>query len=371
MSSKRYIGPVALSSSAMLKAIAVAAGSADSPVASADFTISSSSAGTPAVLRPSFSPGAGSYASPQLVTLRGGTPGSTIYYTLNGATPTRSSSKYVEPVPVASTETLKAFAVAPDGTSSTTASATYSIATSSVPAVINFANGFADAPTTIEAIGGAHYSGSTLQLTSLMEGSASNAYFTAPVNVQAFNTTFSWTATCPSVSSHIGCGDGMGFTIVSTTNPNSPDFWSGDSGGDLAWASECTVTGTCEPLKSVLVKFDLYNNQTGSPGANLTGYYTGGEYPQAPHPQYDMAPAGINIQSGHLMRATLLYDGATLYETVTDTVNNATYTNRYTTNIPALVGGNSAIVGFTGGMGRLKSNRIYVAGLIAPASRLL
>jgi len=61
-----------------------------------------------------------------------------------------------------------------------------------------------------------------------------------------------------------------------------------------------------------------------------------------------MIPSGIHMQSGHLMRATLTYNGTTLYETVTDTVTNHTYSNHYTVNIPALVEGDTAIVGFAG-----------------------
>ena len=64
-----------------------------------------------------------------------------------------------------------------------------------------------------------------------------------------------------------------------------------------------------------------------------------------------MAPSGINMQSGHLMKATLTYNGTVLMETVTDTVTGATYSNSYTANIPALVGGNTALVGFGGSTG--------------------
>ena len=51
------------------------------------------------------------------------------------------------------------------------------------------------------------------------------------------------------------------------------------------------------------------------------------------------------------MRATLSYNGTVLTETVTDTVTGATYTNNYTANIPSLVAGNIAYVGFGGGTG--------------------
>jgi hypothetical protein len=51
------------------------------------------------------------------------------------------------------------------------------------------------------------------------------------------------------------------------------------------------------------------------------------------------------------MKATLTYNGTVLMETVTDTVTGATYRNSYSANIPALVGGNTAFVGFGGSTG--------------------
>ena len=100
-----------------------------------------------------------------------------------------------------------------------------------------------------------------------------------------------------------------------------------------------------------LVKFELYNNSKDTGGANLTGFYSGGVNPQPPQQEYDMAPSGINMQSGHLMKATLTYNGTVLMETVTDTVTGAAYRNSYSANIPALVGGDTALVGFGGSTG--------------------
>jgi hypothetical protein len=47
----------------------------------------------------------------------------------------------------------------------------------------------------------------------------------------------------------------------------------------------------------------------------------------------------------------MTYDGTTLTMTITDTVTNATFTNSWAINIPATVGGNTALVGFTAGTG--------------------
>jgi hypothetical protein len=224
--------------------------------------------------------------------------------------------------------------------------------------VINYPNGFGGA--TSSASGGSGpiwlenastLSGSSIQLTTQAQESANNIWYKAPLDVQAFTTTFTWTVTCPTGASL--CGDGMGFMIISDPNSTPAGYtYSGYSGGQFSW-SQCSGTGNknCAGMNSVLVKFDLYNNQTGSEG-NLTGLYSGGEYPQAPNnPQYDMASSGINMQSGHLMRAVLTYNGTVLSETVSDTVTGSTYTNSYVANIPSLVAGNHAYVGFGGGTG--------------------
>jgi hypothetical protein len=74
-----------------------------------------------------FSPAAGIYSSSQAVTITDVTSGSTIYYTINGTTPTKSSSVYSEPITVSATETIKAIAVATGYTNSAVASAVYTI----------------------------------------------------------------------------------------------------------------------------------------------------------------------------------------------------------------------------------------------------
>ena len=123
-SSTEYTGPITVSSTETLEAIAVATGYTDSTVASAVYTISLS---LPLVATPTFSPAAGTYTSAQSVTISDATSGATIYYTTNGTTPTTSSTKYIGPITVSSTETLEAIAVAAGDTNSAVASAVYTI----------------------------------------------------------------------------------------------------------------------------------------------------------------------------------------------------------------------------------------------------
>ena len=81
----------------------------------------------PTVETPTFSPVAGTYTSVQSVTIACATDGATIYYTTNGSTPTTSSTPYTEPIEVAETKTIKAFAVKDGMIDSEIATAAYTI----------------------------------------------------------------------------------------------------------------------------------------------------------------------------------------------------------------------------------------------------
>ena len=71
----------------------------------------------------------------------------------------------------------------------------------------------------------------------------------------------------------------------------------------------------------------------------------------------NMAPSGINMQSGDIFKVTLTYDGSNLFESVTDTSTGANFTHTYTgINLPSIVGANTAFVGFGGSTGAYTMN---------------
>ncbi len=76
---------------------------------------------------PAISPVAGSYSTAQSVTVTCSTSGASIYYTLDGTTPTTASSKYSAAIPLTLSTTVKAIALATGYTQSDTASATFTI----------------------------------------------------------------------------------------------------------------------------------------------------------------------------------------------------------------------------------------------------
>jgi len=90
-------------------------------------------AGNKHVATPVFDPPTGTYYTTQSVIISDSTPDSSIFYTIDGSTPTTSSLIYSGPITVAASETINAIAVAPGYLQSNTGSASYKIATAPPP----------------------------------------------------------------------------------------------------------------------------------------------------------------------------------------------------------------------------------------------
>jgi hypothetical protein len=86
------------------------------------------------------------YYAPQTVTISDTTPGATIYYTINGTTPTAGSTVYSAPITVSSTETLQAFATAIGYTTSAVAAAAYTLFSQTATPTFSVAAGTYYAP---------------------------------------------------------------------------------------------------------------------------------------------------------------------------------------------------------------------------------
>jgi hypothetical protein len=206
-------------------------------------------------------------------------------------------------------------------------------------------------------VGHAALSGSAIQLTDT--NSAGNesgaAWFATPVNVQSFTTVFTIKETSASAN-------GMTFAIQNNppayTSDNTAASWSGGPnavGGSqsaLGYGGQQSTGGNAGILDSVAVAFDLYNVP------NSIGLYTNGATPTG---SQTGITGGLNIASGHPIQVTLTYSGTTLALSLLDTVNGGTFSHSWTVNIPSVVGGNTAYVGFTGATGGQFANQYVQA----------
>ena len=328
-SSPQYTGPITMSSSEAVIAIAAAPGYTNSEWASGVYLINN------VLPTPTILPAGGTYNTSQTVTIREWL-NTDVYYTTDGTTPTTSSTRYTGPFTVNSTETINAIVIASPYTNSAVATAAYTITPTTATPSINFGGGFAASQGQMVLNGTAQLNGSSLQLTNDGTDQAASAWYATPVNVQSFTTNFTFQLTNPEAN-------GITFTIQNQ--------------GPAALGMFGTGLGYQYIPTSVAVKFDLFN--AGGEGLDSTGLYTDGAIPTVP--AIDLSWTGIDLHSGDTMAVQLVYDGTTLTMTITDTVTQATYTTSFTINIPSTVGGNTAYVGFTGGTGSATANQAILA----------
>ncbi len=215
---------------------------------------------------------------------------------------------------------------------------------------VNLSGGFAGATSQLTLNGNANLSGSNLDLTDGNFSEAGSAFTNNALDVASFQTSFNFqvleTYTYP-------LADGFTFTIQG----NSPSAL-GNGGGDLGYGG----IGN-----SVAIKFDYYNNA--GEGNDSTGIFTDGQDPYVP--AIDLTGTGVNISSGDVMNVAMQYDGSTLNVTITDTLTGASASQSYSVNIPSIVGGPAAFVGFTGGAGGLTSIPAILNWTYTPGQNLI
>ena len=316
-SSTAYTGPIVIASTTTIKAIAAASGFANSAVATGTYIIGA----TPTAATPMFSPAPGTYTGALTVTLSDTTAGAVIHCTTDGTMPT-TSSPACSTVNISTTTTLSAIATASGFNPSAVISGTYTI--NSGGGSINYGSGFTATGLTFN--GSAKLNGTRLRLTDGKANEAASAFATAAINVQSFTTNFSFQLTNANAD---------GFTFI--IQGNKPAAL-GSPGGNLGYGG----IG-----KSVAVKFDLYSGA--GEGRNSTGLYTNGAVPTVPAVTLG---GGVNLHSGDPFNVQITYNGTVLTMTITDaTVPSQSFTTSWTVNIPSIVGGNTAFVGFTGATG--------------------
>jgi len=114
-----YTGPIAINSNVTIRAAAVHSVYGNSPFTSAQYQIKTAA--------PTFSLASGQYLMPQSLTISDATPGTRIYYTTNGSTPSASSTPYTGAIAIDKNVTIRAAAVLSGYNNSPFTSAQYTI----------------------------------------------------------------------------------------------------------------------------------------------------------------------------------------------------------------------------------------------------
>ena len=100
---------------------------------------------------------------------------------------------------------------------------------------------------------------------------------------------------------------------------------------------------------SIAIKLDTFQN-AGDPSDSSTGLFEAGAAPTSGIDTTSNDGPLIDSQAPKLV--TLSYDGTTLTETITNTLDpTQVFTTSYKVNIPAVIGSDTAYVGFTGATG--------------------
>lgn len=239
MSSNIYSAPVNVSSSMTLKAMAIRPNYLDSDVASASYIINGPAA------TPTVTPAAGNYTTSQSVTLSCETRDAQIYYTLDGSTPTTSSTPYSSPIFVGVSQTIKAIAVKPLYANSNVGSFAYTI------------TGTVQAPT-FSVAGGGYGPAQTVTLSSATPGAT--IYYTTGASDPATSST-KYTAAIPvSTSQTI-----KAFAVLSNWADSSVSTATYTINGAVATPTFSVAAGAYGPAQTVTLS-------TATTGATI--YYT-------------------------------------------------------------------------------------------------
>ncbi|MBE0605157.1 MAG: chitobiase/beta-hexosaminidase C-terminal domain-containing protein, partial [Deltaproteobacteria bacterium] len=290
-----YSGPVAVSATTTIRAIAYLTGWANSAVASAAYTI------TGTVSAPTFSPVAGTYASAQSVTLSSSTPGATIRYTTDGSAPTSPvGTVYSGPVAVSATTTIRAIAYLTGWTNSAVASAAYTI------------TGTVSAPT-FSPVAGTYASAQSVTLSSSTPGA-----------------TIRYTTDGSTPTSTVGTVYSGPVAVSATTTIRAIAYltgWTDSAVSSAAYTITGTVaTPTFSPVAGTYTTAQSVTLSTSTPGATIR-YTTDGSTPTSTTGTVYSGPIGVSTTT--TIRAIAYLTGwtnsavASAAYTITGTVSGA------------------------------------------------
>ena len=164
-----------------------------------------------------------------------------------------------------------------------------------------------------------------------------SAYYGQPLSISKFTASYTYRYNGTNPNSF---GPGNGISFILQNDPRGLTALGNDGDGNGGQGEG----GTIAP--SAALEFQLFTGFgdprgtrlaiNGDPGIGVPGIKSTG---------------AVDLISGDPIAVTLTYDGTTLSQTLTDTVTQAVSFNSDVTNLPGVVGGSTAYVGFTGGTG--------------------
>jgi hypothetical protein len=198
--------------------------------------------------------------------------------------------------------------------------------------------------------------GSQVDLTDGNSHNGGGLWYNTVQNIQSFTTSF--TFQLPGID-----GYGMFFVIQNANSITNPGYFGLSAGGNSAnGMGYGGGGGVSQPAlgNSIGIKFDAtpFNQASWyvapSPLTSTGLYVDGGPAigVNGPNsgfgPEVDLHRLNVNVGSNDVMQAIVTYDGSILTMVLTDTSTGATTRLSWPVNIPAIVGANTAYIGFCG-----------------------
>jgi hypothetical protein len=179
-------------------------------------------------------------------------------------------------------------------------------------------------------------SGGVLTLTQNIGGQANSFFFDTPVYCGAFEASFTF--------QDVTTNGADGFTFCLQNDPAGAAAL-GQGGGEIGYGGAETAT-LPYITNSVAIGFDIYN-----------GHQIGCEFLTGGNQNYRYGPVTpVNLTGGDMINIVIHYDGNNLGLTFTDpTASTAYHTNYVIGPVSPYLGGNTALIGFTGATGGVEA----------------
>jgi hypothetical protein len=232
-SSSTYNAPIPITAAVTIKAVTIASGFENSPVASAAYTL----AAVPTAVTPTFNPAAGAVLAGTMVTISTTTAGATIRYTTDGTDPGPSSPQYTAPIAITAAVTIKAIATASGVADSAVGSAAYTILAPAATPTFDPAAGAVPSGTMV--IISTTTAGATIRYTTDgTDPGPSSTQYTAPIAITAA-VTIKARATAPGFS-----GSAVGSVAYTILAPAATPTFSPGAGAVLSGTTVTISTTT-------------------------------------------------------------------------------------------------------------------------------